>query len=144
MASEVVASPKNDKRQRRRFTAEYKARILAEADNCTRGELGELLRREGLYSSHLANWRQQREQEGLAGLEPRKRGPKPSKDEKDLRIEKLLKENEKLKKEARIQKALLELQGKAAEILGVALPRVGNNESDDSSSSSDSAPKKSR
>lgn len=144
MGTEVVASSKNDKRQRRRFSAEYKARILAEADACSRGELGELLRREGLYSSHITVWRKQREAEGRAGLEPRKPGPKPAGDEKDLLIAKLERKAAQLEKENRIQKALLELQGKAAAILGVALPRVEENESDDSSSSSDSAPPKSR
>ena len=88
--TEVVASPDNDRRQRRRFSAEEKARILKEADACTeRGELGELLRREGIYSSHLANWRAQRDQQGQAGLEPKRPGPKPTKDAKDRRIEQL-------------------------------------------------------
>jgi len=64
--------------QRRRFTAEYKLKILREADACTgRGDVGALLRREGLYSSHLANWRRDRDAE-TAGLAPPKRGRKPS------------------------------------------------------------------
>jgi len=71
--SEVV--PKKGKR--RRFSAEYKRRILEEADACTdRGEVGALLRREGLYSSHLASWRKQREQGTLAALSSKKRGRK--------------------------------------------------------------------
>ena len=58
--TEIVASEENDRRQRRRFTSEYKRRILAEADRCTeRGQLGTLLRKEGLYSSHLTDWRKQ-------------------------------------------------------------------------------------
>ena len=66
------------KAERRKFSAEYKLRILAEADECTvRGELGALLRREGLYSSHLDKWRKQRERGALAGLRGRKRGRKP-------------------------------------------------------------------
>jgi transposase-like protein len=72
------ASKKVEKPQRRQFTAEYKRRILAQAKACKKaGELGELLEREGLYSSHLANWRLALKNEGKAGLEPKKRGPKP-------------------------------------------------------------------
>jgi transposase-like protein len=64
------------KAQRRRFTAEYRLRILKRADACKRpGELGALLRREGLYSSHLANWRRQREQGALRDMRGRRRGP---------------------------------------------------------------------
>jgi transposase-like protein len=69
---EVVA-----KAERRRFTAEYKLRVLREADACSKpGEVGALLRREGLYSSHLSNWRLARERGELAGLSSKKRGPK--------------------------------------------------------------------
>ena len=68
-----------EKPVRRRFTAEYKIRMLLEADRCTEaGQLGVLLRREGLYSSNLNTWRRQREQGMLAGLAPKRRGPKPS------------------------------------------------------------------
>ena len=71
---EVVARP-----TRRQFTAEYRLRILEEADRCAdRGEVGRLLRREGLYSSHLANWRKARREGALSGLRPKKRGRKPS------------------------------------------------------------------
>ena len=63
---------------RRRFTAEYKAKIVAEADACTKmGQVGELLRREGLYSSHSSTWRRQRDEGGPAGLTPKRRGRKP-------------------------------------------------------------------
>ena len=66
------------KAQRRRFTAEYRLGILKQADACKRpGELGALLRREGLYSSHLANWRRQREQGALRDMRGRRRGPTP-------------------------------------------------------------------
>jgi transposase-like protein len=62
--------------QRRRFTAEYKLRVLREAEACTRkGEVGVMLRREGLYTSHLTAWRKQRDAGALVGLQPRKRGP---------------------------------------------------------------------
>src|SRR5262245_7524549 len=79
------------KARRRRFSAEYKQRILREADACTgHGELGALLRREGLYSSHLANWREQARAGARAALAPKKRGPEPKAvDERDRRIAEL-------------------------------------------------------
>lgn len=145
--TEVVASPDNDRRQRRRFKAEDKERILAEADACTkRGELGELLRREGIYSSHLSAWRAAQEREGLAGLQAKSPGPKPKKDAKDRKIEALEKRNARLEKELRISKALIEMQEKAHEILGLALPgkEDAESESDDSPNSSKSARRRSR
>ena len=142
--TEVIPTPQNDRRQRRVFTAEEKARILREANRCKeRGDLGALLRREGIYSSHLTHWRAQVRREGAAGLSPKRRGPKPAKDEKDRRIEKLEKEKAKLEKELRISKGLIELQIKAHEILGIALPRIEDTE-DDSSRSSNSARRRSR
>jgi transposase-like protein len=66
------------KAKRRQFSAQYKLRILDEADRCTRpGEIGALLRREGLYSSNLATWRRQRQKGQIGALSPKKRGPKP-------------------------------------------------------------------
>jgi transposase-like protein len=70
---EVLAKPR-----RRIFTAEYKASILKRADACAKGELGALLRSEGLYSSYLTEWRQQREQGAAAALKAKKRGRKPN------------------------------------------------------------------
>src|SRR5215467_9035293 len=84
---EVVPDPRNDRRQRRRFSPEEKLRVLREADTCTeRGALSALLRREGLYASHLQHWRVQFEREGIAGLTPKKVGRKPLLDAKDRRI----------------------------------------------------------
>jgi transposase len=132
------------RRRRRRFTAEAKARIVAEADACTeRGALGDLLRKEGIHSSHLANWRAQLKREGLPGLQAKRRGPKPVKDEKDRAIERLEKQKAKLAKELSISQKIIELQRKAHEILGVALPRIEDVSEDDSSSSSDSATERS-
>jgi len=110
-----------EKTQRRRFTAEYKRRILAEADKCKKpGELGALLRREGLYSSHLANWRAARDRDGKVGLEPKKRGPKAKAklDDKDRKIIEL--ERELAKAQARAERAefLVEMQKKMAQLLG--------------------------
>ena len=122
---EVVALAEHDRRQRRRFSAKDRERILREADACTKpGEIGALLRREGIYSSYLSEWRAAREREGVAGLQPKKPGPKPTQDDKDREIARLQKRNAKLEKELRISKALIELQEKAHEILGIALPRI--------------------
>ncbi len=142
--TEIIASPKHDRRQRRRFSVDDKERILREADACTeRGQLGELLRREGIYSSHLSGWRDAQRREGLAGLEAKRPGPRPSKDAKDRVIEQQEKRIGRLEKELRISKALIELQEKAHEILGIALP--GNEDAEgDSPSSSNSARRRSR
>lgn len=84
----------NDRAVCQRFSVEFKSRILQEADACEPGQIGALLRREALYSSHLTTWRHQREQMGLAGLQPRKRGRKAN-PRNPLRAEneKLLREN---------------------------------------------------
>jgi len=143
--TEVVPTPQNDRRQRRRFSPEEKARIVAEADACTeRGQLGKLLRREGIYSSLLSNWREQLRREGQVGLAGKRPGPKPRLDEKDRVIDKQRRQIAKLEKELRINKALVELQKKAHEILGIALPRIEDSTEDDSSSSSDSASRRFR
>ena len=110
-----------EKTQHRRFTAEYKRRILTEADRCKKpGEIGALLRREGLYSSHLAKWRAARDRDGKAGLEPKKRGPKakPKSDDKDRKILEL--ERELAKAQARAERAefLVDMQKKMAQLLG--------------------------
>lgn len=144
-ATEVVARPENDRRQRRRFSAEEKERILAEADAITeRGELGELLRREGIYGSHLSAWRRQRDERGREGLAPQKPGPKPTQTAESRRIAQLERKLAALEKENRIQRKLLELSGKAHEILGLALPGIEETDETSESNSSDSATKRSR
>lgn len=108
---------------RRHYTAEYKARVLREADACTElGAIGALLRREGLYSSLLTTWRRERERGELEALAPKKRGRKPTRDAKDLEIERLQRENAKLQEQLRIARAIDEAQKKVHEILGIALP----------------------
>ena len=105
---------------RRRFTAEYKLKILKEAEECKRtGMIGALLRREGLYSSRLSDWKNARARGELEALSPRKRGRKPIVvDPKDQRIAKL--EGQLKKAEARAERAeaLVELQKKIAALLG--------------------------
>ena len=125
------------KAQRRRFTAEYKRRILQEAEACTQpGEVGALLRREGLYSSHLTTWRRQRTRGELQGLTPAKRGRKA--DPQAAEIARLQRENERLK--AQLERAELitlaprcawrsagvDVQKKVSQMLG--LPEIPDDE----------------
>jgi transposase-like protein len=114
----------SSKAQRRLFTAEYKRKILQEADACTKqGEIAALLRREGLYSSHLTAWRRLREAGELSGLAAKKRGPKARPiDERDRRIAQL--ERELAKEKARAEKAelIVEVQKKLGELFGVKMP----------------------
>lgn len=118
------------KATRRRFSAEYKREILAEADACTKpGELGALLRREGLYSSHLNTWRAQRARGELQGLAPKKRGPKPAaKNPLEKRVRELERETAKLRKRAERAEALVEVQKKLSELWGVTLPTPDDTE----------------
>jgi transposase-like protein len=112
------------KARRRRFTLEYKRRILREADRCRKpGEIGALLRREGLYSSQLSAWRAARARGELGGQGARKRGPeaKPP-DPSAKRIAELERENRRLRKRAERAEALVEVQKKLSELLGVELP----------------------
>ena len=114
---EVMAKP-----VRRRFTAEYKLGVLRQADRCKgRGEVGALLRREGLYSSHLTQWRKQRERGERQGLS-RRRGPLPK--EKSPLVDKvrvLERDNARLKRRVERAEGLVELQKKVSEILGIEL-----------------------
>jgi transposase-like protein len=122
---EVVEKP-----VRRRFTAEYKKAVLEEADHCSAGEIGALLRREGLYSSHLTSWRRQREGGALEALSPKKRGRKAKP------VSPLAKENERQKRQIealgrRLAQAelIIEVQKKIAGLLGIPLnpPENGEN-----------------
>jgi transposase-like protein len=112
--TEVVA-----KATRRRFTVEYKRAIVREADACkTPGAIGALLRREGLYSSHLTTWRAARERGELAGA-PKKRGPtRRVVDPRDRRITELEREGTRWRKRAERAEALVELQKQVAALLG--------------------------
>jgi transposase len=105
------------KAQRRQYTAEYKLRILRELDGSQgSGETGALLRREGLYSSHLTNWRRQRERGELDGLSPQKRGPKP--DPQAVELARLQRENERLQERLRKAELIIDVQKKVAQMLG--------------------------
>jgi len=115
------------KATRRRFSAEYKRKILREAETCTQpGAIGALLRREGLYSSNLTTWREQRERGELAGLTPKKRGPAPqAKNPLAAKVAALEREVTRQTARAERAEALVELQKKVAELLGTPLPRNG-------------------
>lgn len=126
-AAEMPGTPDPEvpeKASRRKFSAEYKLRILKLADSCTdAGSLGRLLRREGLYSSNLTTWRRQREMGVLKGLEPAKRGRKTiERNPLQPEIDKLRKENERLEKRLKRAELIIEVQKKVSQILGVDLP----------------------
>ena len=111
-----------EKKPRRRFTAKYKLRILAEADACTQpGQLGALLRREALYSSNLTTWRQQREKGILQAITPKKRGRKQKvTNPLTKKVAQLEKENRRLQQKLRKAGLIIEAQKKISEILGIA------------------------
>jgi transposase-like protein len=117
---------------RRRFSAEYKLQVLRQADACDEsGQLGELLRREGLYSSHLSTWRQQREKGALDALTPKKRGRKPR--DNDPLIEenrRLQRVNLRLVERLRQAEVIIDVQKKVAEILGIPLQSPESGERD--------------
>jgi transposase-like protein len=114
---------------RRRFTAAYKAKIVAECDAATEpGAVGAILRREGLYSSHLSSWRRQLKLEGIDGVSAKKRGPKPKPE--------MQRENERLQRrlaqaEERLRRAelIIEAQKKLSEVLGLSISPTPSDES---------------
>lgn len=115
----------SEKAKRRTFTAEYKRRIVKEADACKApGEVGALLRREGLYSSHLTTWRAARDRGELApGATAKKRGPQATApDRRDKRIAELERQIEKVTKRAERAEAIAEIQKKVAALLGRPFP----------------------
>jgi transposase len=113
-----------EKPQRRRFTVEYKRRILRETDRCQKpGEVGALLRREGLYSSHLSSWRAARDRGELGGRGTPRRGPEAKAPEPSAkRIAELERENRQLRKRAERAEGLVEVQKKLSELLGIDRP----------------------
>ena len=116
-SEEVVARP-----TRRRFSAEYKLRILHDAEHCALGELGALLRREGLYASHLTNWRKQRETGALVALAGKKRGPKV-----DAQAEALARQQREIAKlQAKLARAdlIIDAQKKLLVLLNLPIPDV--------------------
>lgn len=114
------------KPKRRRFSAEYKLQILQEADSCTqRGQIGALLSREGLYSSHLTLWRKQRDRGQVQALTDNCRGRKPqTPDPLVIENQKLRQENQQLAKRLKQAEALVEIQKKSSKLLGNTLSGI--------------------
>lgn len=125
---EPEVSERLERARRRQFTVGYKLRILSEADAaCTTGEIGALLRREGLYSSHLAAWRRQREEGILNALSPRRRG-RPTNSPEQRELARLRQENERLGQRLVAAEAVIEIQKKVAFLLGLVEPSRPNDE----------------
>lgn len=121
---EVVAKPR-----RRAFTAEYKRRILNEADAARfSGTIGALLRREGLYSSHLVTWRRERDAGILEALTPQKRGPKSKRHPLEDENQKLRRQNERLTEQLRKAEIIIDVQKKVAALLGRPIPPLDPEE----------------
>ena len=111
-----------EKTPRRRFTAKYKLEVLKKADTCTQpGELGALLRKEGLYSSNLTTWKRQRDQGLLDVMSPKKRGRKKiEKNPLAQEVATLQRENERLRRKLKKAETIIEFQKKISEILGIS------------------------
>ena len=122
---EVVAKAK-----RRTFTAEYKQRILQEADSAaaTPGGVGALLRREGLYSSHLVSWRRERRAGVLEALKPRKRGPQSERNPLAEENQKLRRQVGQLTEKLRKAEIIIDVQKKVAALLGNPIPDLDPEE----------------
>jgi transposase len=116
--------------KRRAFTAEYKLGILADADAAAAhpGAIGALLRREGLYSSHLVTWRRERQAGMLKGLTPHKRGPKSKHNPQEAEMQKLRRENQRLTDELRKAAIVIDVQKKVGALLGWPLPKADPGE----------------
>ena len=117
--------------ERRRFTAKYKLHILEEADRCNgAGELGALLRREGLYSSYLSRWRRQRDQGQLQALASKKRGRKnAARDQRAEELVELRRENQRLQLRLQQAETIIEVQKKLSHLLGLTASETGKGES---------------
>jgi len=117
------------KAKRRQFTAEYKRSILDEAETCRdEGAIGALLRREGLYSSHLTTWRRQREQGEREALTPKKRGRKSTANPLAEEIQRLRAENTRLSRRLEQAELIIDVQKKVSALLGISLPEVKSGE----------------
>ncbi len=133
MSHETIADPEvPEKAIRRRFTAAYKLKILRQADSCTKqGEIGALLRREGLYASLLSSWRQSREKGVLGALTPKKRGRKAKVETtQGRRVKELERENRRLQRRLEQAQTIIEFQKKVSDLLGIPLRNPGDDEKD--------------
>ena len=109
------------KAKRRLFSVAYKKRILAEVDECTAaGQIGAILRREGLYSSHLTTWRRQRERGEVAGTSAPNRG-RPARPEAEQELARLRQENEQLQQRLAQTETIIDIQKKVSQLIGLTL-----------------------
>lgn len=116
----AVSNEVSPRAKRRRFTGEYKRRILEEVDACGHGQLGLIMRREGLYSSHIETWRRQRDAGELAALAPKKRGPKAQeRNSLQPQVDRLRRETARLKERLRQAEIIISVQKKISEVLGL-------------------------
>ena len=115
--TQVKPDPSLERRTRRKFSADYKLRIIREADACKHGELGALLRKESLYSNQLADWRRELAEHGVEGLNKSNPGPASSKTPEQRQIERLEKENSGLLRKLKMANDCLDLQKKAMSML---------------------------
>src|SRR4030042_2165686 len=120
-----------EKKHRRKFTAQYKLDILDQVDKCTQqGQIGALLRREGLYSSSLTHWRRQRDKGLLSALSPQKRGRRNiDKNPLSQEVAHLQKENDRLKKKLKQAETIIDVQKKVSEILGISQDHIEGDDS---------------
>ena len=129
--AERPATEVSEQAKRRRFSADYKQRILQEAARCTEpGAIGALLRREGLYSSHLATWRAQAQHGAHAALTPKARGPRATPpDPRAHEVAGLQRDVRRWQQRAERAEALVALQKKVSQLLGIVLPTPEDEES---------------
>ncbi len=128
----IVDPEVDSKARRRQFSAAYKRRILDEAEKGGSGAVAGLLRREGLYSSHLTTWRKQRESGELAGLESRRRGKKPApKNPLAREVHRLELENRRLQQRLRQAEIIIDVQKKLCDVLGLTVPLIEQSEDDE-------------
>ena len=130
-APEARPTPPNpevlERARRRQFTASYKLRILEEADRCVvSGQLGVLLRREGLYSSHLAQWRRHRAEGSLAALAPQRRGQVASAIDPS-EFARLRHDNERLTRQLATAETIIDIQKKVSTLFGLTLPSASDD-----------------
>ena len=121
----------SDRPRRRQFTAQYKLAILRELDACVEpGQTGAVLRREGLYSSHISNWRRARRAGELQALSPKKLGrPRVPRNPLQPEVERLARENNRLQEELRKARLIIDVQKKLSTILGIPLPESDGSDS---------------
>ena len=112
---------------RTQWSARERLRILEAADACPPGEIGALLRREGIYSSHLSRWRRQRTQAELASLEPKRRAaPSPAMHAQAAELARLQRENQRLQAKLTQAEVIIDVQKKLATLFGITLPDPPN------------------